>query len=202
MAKGNVARGRQKTLVSGENIKTIGGKSVLGSGDLDGQWKLVGSFEAPSEYSQNYVQFEPDTGFFTDFFSDKYTKYKIVLEALVPDSYTGIATQTRAYFKTTNSVGYRLIYTPGNSFTRYSSAYAFNAEFVLEKIGTNAVRTTLMPQAASQCQALGVSVATNPGIFETGATVNDLKYIYIDVMNASGFSFEEGTKVNLYALEV
>jgi hypothetical protein len=65
----NTLTGVQPTLVSGTNIKTVGGQSVLGSGDLEvggGAWEFLGALTAsdsatlvfndltPANYSQFY----------------------------------------------------------------------------------------------------------------------------------------------------
>ena len=201
MAKGNISRGYQKTLVSGENIKTINGESILGAGDLElGKWKLLTHYEqAESKTSMNI---ELPEGFFAN---QSYTKYKVVSKIVPVSTYTGTGMPIRFYFKNDagNSLGYRLLYTSGSGVYRTSAEQAFNSELYIIKNTRDpkVVSTILMPTAYSQALATGVLGAGNSGTFENTTTPQGIRYLYIDAMSQSGFSFDEGTEVWVYAWE-
>ena len=68
---------KQGTLVSGTNIKTLNGESVLGSGDVTiggGSWVLLSTVTASSSA----------TVVFEDLFTSEYTNYAIVAEGIIP----------------------------------------------------------------------------------------------------------------------
>lgn len=68
---------KQATLVSGTNIKTLNGQSVLGSGDVTiggGSWVLLSTVTASSSA----------TVVFEDLFTSAYTNYAIVAEGIIP----------------------------------------------------------------------------------------------------------------------
>lgn len=193
--------GKQDKLVSGENIKTVNGHDILGAGDLKlGKWKLLTHYEqAESSTSMNI---ELPEGFFAN---QSYTKYKVALKIVPNSEYDATGIPIRFYFRNNgnNALGYRLLYTSSNSVYRSSAAQNFNAEFYIIKNTQNpdVVSTILMPSGYNGSFGSSIIGSGNNGTFDNTTTPQGIRYLYIDAMNQSGFSFDEGTEVWVYACE-
>ena len=105
--KGNLARGRQKTLKSGENIKTVNGKDILGGGDLKiGKWKLLG--ETTVETASQLIYVTPTDGNFLL----HYTKFRVLAEFELSDSSVNTLLPEIGFYKNNAEVANGKLFLP------------------------------------------------------------------------------------------
>ena len=158
MAKGNISRGYQKTLVSGENIKTIDGKSVLGAGDLAtrdmlvdgafvnafnhdifmdsgnsdvGRWKYLGGRENETETSFSQIDISLASGNST-FAFESYSKFLLVAE-VTPTSDRNSRTYEnfQIFFTANNSKVYGVYY--DTTYPKNASEAFYTLDIMIER---------------------------------------------------------------------
>lgn len=219
MSKGNISRGYQKTLVSGENIKTIGGKSILGAGDLGlVQWILIGQNSITEDGTYDALSLAD----MSNRFFSAYSKFKVVCDFDVIDAYPsseGNNFTAALYFLQGSSLAYKLYYSYSGSDTtkivrnpnKPSGMKDFHCEFVIERwvsgvdennniVYGNGTSTTLLPLSYSEASLQYRSVAggSNPGIFGSGATAGGINGIRLATL--SGAQYIKKGRIMLFGM--
>lgn len=192
---------KQDTLVSGTNIKTVNGESILGSGNLStkGRWKLLGE-NVISEGTVRGIRTEiTESSFFAN---SEYQKFKVAFSIKTASDYTNLSAPLRIYFQVGGTLGYRLYAKSSDALHRLSGDAVFYGELSILRHSHNAnvVSTLLLPQqqdAAANAQS--ITGSGNNGVFEYGATAQSLNAIYLDCFNS--VDFMPDTKISIYAWE-